>query len=114
MCSHPTPSVVAAAHSLVRHNSGTTPGREYDFESEVEDEEDLSPRNGSWTGVRNGGETEEDQSPKCGSWTEVLSSGVGLESGTEVGTEEDRSPQWSWTGDVPESLQRVASRKLGQ
>ena len=55
---------------------------EYDFESEGEDEEDLSPKNGSWTGVRNGGETEE-----------------------------DRSPQWSWTGDVPESKRRVTNKK---
>ena len=42
----------------------STPATEYDFESEGDNEEDLSP--------------------KCGSWTEVLSSGVGLESGTEM------------------------------
>ena len=28
---------------------------EYDFESKGEDEEDLSPKFRSWTGVRNGG-----------------------------------------------------------
>ena len=103
--------LITAALDFGTGKRRSTPGREYDFESEVEDEEDLSPKNGSWTGVRNGGETEEDQSPKYGSWTEVLSTGVGLESGTEVGTEEDRSPQWSWTGGVPESNQRLTSKK---
>ena len=77
--------LITAALDFGTGKRRSTPGMEYDFESEEEDEEDLSPRNGSWTGVRIGGETEE-----------------------------DRSPQWSWTGDVPESLQRVASRKLGQ
>ena len=62
---------------------------EYDFESEIEDKEDLSPRNGSWTGVRNGGETEEDQSPKFRSWTGVRNGG-GNGGGPESPMELDR------------------------
>ena len=61
--------LITAALDFGTGKRRSTPGREYDFESEVEDEEDLSPRNGSWTGGRNGGGTEEDWSPKYRSWT---------------------------------------------
>ena len=47
--------LITAALDFGTGERRSTPRREYDFESEVEDEEDLSPRNGSWTGVRNGG-----------------------------------------------------------
>ena len=61
--------LITAALDFGMGKRRSTPEMEYDFESEGEDEEDLSPKNGSWTGVRNGGVTEEDQSHKYRSWT---------------------------------------------